>query len=171
MSESAFSIGTVVRFHEIVSAHDAVHAQQVLLSTLTEQGFTAAPELFTAEGWQVRHAVLGDDKASNVAGFALEIFPLLSLVGMRRPIARCAAPVAARTEDGGSRLVTTTVWGRRGEAGTVGYAARRVARAVERASEHLGGTLRSSMGSPDPTAPVDGRQFQQLTHWRSRRGH
>ena len=170
MSESAFSIGTVVRFHEIRSTHDAVHAQQVLLSALAEQEFTAASGLFTAAGWQVRYAVIGDDKASNRAELALEIIPLLSLVGVRRPVARCAAPVAARAEATGSRLVTTTVWGRRGDAGTVGFAARRVTRAVEAATERLDGTLRSSMGSPDPTAPVDGRQFQRLTHWRSHRG-
>ena len=168
MSGHAFSVGSMVRFHEVVSPLPPTDTLTAMLSTLQADGFAVAPEEFTADPWTIRYAVIGDDAASNWSGFALEIVPLLSLLGVRRPFARCAVPVAVRPTEHGSVLHTTTVWGFRGEAGTVGMVAKRVAAATEQATRAVGGTHQASLSLPDRTVPIDGRRFERLTGWKRR---
>ena len=168
MSGHAFAIGSMVRVHEVVSPLPPTDTMTALLSALQTDGFTVVPEEYAAGPWTIRYAVIGNDAASNWSGFALEIVPLLSLLGVRRPFARCAVPVAVRPTEHGSVLHTTTVWGFRGEAGTVGMVAKRVAAATEQATRAVGGTHQASLSLPDRTVPIDGRRFERLTGWKRR---
>lgn len=169
MSDSAFSVGSMVRFHEIVSPLPPVEAQNALLAALDADGFRISSEIVDAEGWSLRYAVIGDDSRSNRSYFLLEVLPIVSLFGVRRPFARCAVPVAVAPHPGGSRLLTTTVWGFRGDGGTVGLVAKHVARLVEETSSRVGGRLRSSVKPLDPEAPIDGRRFERATGWKKKR--
>ncbi|WP_138946054.1 hypothetical protein [Plantibacter sp. M259] len=168
MSGHAFAIGSMVRFHEIVSPLPPADTMAAMLSALQTDGFTVTPEEYSADPWTIRYAVIGDDAASNWSGFALEIVPLLSLFGMRRPFARCAVPVAVRPTEHGSVLHTTTVWGFRGEAGTVGMVAKRTAAATEQVTRVVGGTQNAALSMIDRSVPIDGRRFQRLTGWKRR---
>lgn len=169
MSDHAFRIGTMVRSHELISPATPEQAQEAVLVELAADGFTVAPGVFTTPEWSVRYATIGDDSASNRSDFLLEVFPILSLVGLRQHYARCATPVAAQPHPRGSRLLTSTVWGFRGDGGTVGLVARRLGSAVERATLRLGGTLHSQVRPIDKHAPVHGRTFDRLTGWKKRR--
>ncbi|MEH3034828.1 MAG: hypothetical protein PGN07_12600 [Aeromicrobium erythreum] len=77
--------------------------------------------------------------------------------------------MAVQPHPTGSRLLTSTVWGVRGDGGTVGLVARRLGSAVERANLRLGGALHSQVRPIDKRAPVHGRAFDKLTGWRKRR--
>lgn len=169
MSESAFAVGSMVRFHEIVSARSVLEAQDAMLAELHAEGFRVAPEVYADGIWSVRYADIGDDSKSGWNEWALEVIPLLSLVGVRRHIARCAAPVAVTPTATGSRLITRAVWGFRGEAGTVRYAARRIRDAAERATARLGGVHSEQLKPFDGDAPVFEKPFTRLTGWRHRR--
>jgi hypothetical protein len=168
MSGHAFAIGSMVRFQEIVSPLPPADTLAAMLSALQVDGFTVSPESFAADAWSIRYAVIGDDRASTLSSYALELVPLLSLVGVRRPYARCAAPVAVRATEHGSVLHTTTVWGFRGDGGTVGLVAQRVAAAAERAAQLVGGTRNASVSMIDRTVPIDGKRFERLTAWKRR---
>ena len=168
MSDHAFAIGTTVRFHEIVSPQGPGEAQDVLLAALAADGFRVSPETSGDGVWSLRYAEIGDDGKSNWSDWALEVVPLLSLVGVRRHFARCAVPVAATPTATGSRMLISTVWGFHGDGGTVGLVARRVRSAAEAAAEVLGGELRSQRTPIDTTAPLDRKEFERLTEWRKR---
>ncbi|MFB2580814.1 hypothetical protein ACEXQD_06155 [Herbiconiux sp. P15] len=170
MSDHAFALGTVRRYHELLSPLAARETQNAVLAALHADGFGIEPKVYTDDGWSVRFAEIGDDSASNWAGFALEVVPLLALVGVRRPFARCAVPVAAiDLPEGGSRLLVATVWGFRGDGGTVGLVAKRVTASVERAAAQLGADHRSAMTPIVTDSPVEGRRFKRLTGWTSKR--
>jgi hypothetical protein len=158
----------MVRFHEIVSPLPPVETQNAVLAALDADGFAISPEIVEADGWSLRYATIGDDTASNWSAFLLEVVPIAALVGARRPFARCAVPVAVAPDPSGSRLLTTTVWGYRGDAGTVGLVAKRVARAAQDASSRVGGSLRSSVRPLETDAPIGRRRFESLTGWNQR---
>ncbi|AXH34788.1 hypothetical protein DVJ78_04620 [Humibacter sp. BT305] len=168
MSDSAFAVGTAVRFHEITSPAPPLEAQNALIAGLQAEGFTIAADTFTSGIWSVRYGEIGDDSRSNWSDLALEVVPLLTLVGLRRHLARCAAPVAVTPTASGSRLLTGTVWGFHGDGGTVGLAAKRVRRAAEAAAAHLGGTLQSQLMPFDRSAPLERKPFERLTRWKQR---
>ncbi|AXH36898.1 hypothetical protein DVJ78_17095 [Humibacter sp. BT305] len=166
MSESAFAVGSMSRFHEIVSARSVLEAQDTMLAELHAEGFAVAAPSYADGIWSVRYAEIGDDRKSNWSEWGLEVFPLLSLVGVRRHIARCAVPVAVTPTATGSRLITHVVWGFRGDGGSVRYAARRLRDAAERASDRLGGVHREQLSPFDGDAPVHAKAFNRLTGWR-----
>ncbi|WP_368496204.1 hypothetical protein [Herbiconiux sp. A18JL235] len=168
MSDHAFAIGTTVRFHEIESRRAPGEAQEVVLAALAADGFTVSQEAFGDGMWSLRYAEIGDDGTSNWSDWALEVVPLLSLVGVRRHFARCAVPVAATPTATGSRLLISTVWGFHGDGGTVGLVARRVRSAAEAAAGVLGGELRSQRTPIDTTAPLGRKEFERLTGWKKR---
>ncbi len=168
MSDHAFRIGTFVRSHELLSPEPAAPTQDAVLAELAADGFTVEPTVFTTVEWSVRYATIGDDAASNRSDLLLEVFPLLSLVGLRRHYARCAAAVAVQGAGAGSRLLATTVWGFRGDGGSLGLVARRVGGALERATLRLGGTLHSQVRPIEKDAPIHGRAFDRLTGWKKR---
>jgi hypothetical protein len=156
----------MVRFHEIVSPLPPIEAQNALLAALDADGFRISPDIVDADGWSLRYAVIGDDSRSNWSYFLLEVVPILALAGVRRHVARCAVPVAVMPDPHGSRLMTTTVWGFRGDGGSAGLVAKRVARLVEETTGRVGGSLRSSLTPLDPDAPIDGRSFERATGWK-----
>ncbi len=168
MSDNAFAIGTTVRFHEIESARGPGEAQDAMLAALAADGFRVSPDTFGDGVWSLRYAEIGDDGRSNWSDWALEVVPLLSLVGVRRHFARCAVPVAVTPAAAGSRLLVSTVWGFHGDGGTVGLVARRVGQAAEAAAAVLGGELRSQRTPVDASAPLDRKSFERLTDWRKR---
>lgn len=169
MSESAFAVGSMSRFHEIVSPRSVLEAQDTMLAELHAEGFAVAAPTYADGIWSVRYAEIGDDRKSNWSEWGLEVLPLLSLVGVRRHIARCAAPVAVTPTATGSRLVTRVVWGFRGDGGSVRYAARRLRDAAERAAVRLDGVHSEQLKPFDGDAPVQEKSFTRLTGWRHRR--
>ncbi|SKC36541.1 hypothetical protein ACUWEX_01145 [Okibacterium fritillariae] len=166
MSDSAFAIGSIVRFHRLLSRQSPEETQSAVLQALHHEGFTIETNSYEFEGWNVRYGVIGSNSASTRNAFLLEVVPLLSLVGVGRPFARCAVPVAVRSRGNGAQLFATTVWGHRGDAGTVNLVAKRTKSAIESAAAHLGAEHSSSVPPIDPSAPIDGRSFERLTGWR-----
>ena len=169
MSDHAFSIGTAKRFLEIVSPLPARQTQDAMLEALHGEGFTIAPGEYTSGPWSVRYGEIGDDSSSNWSGLLIELVPIVSLFGARRAFARCAVPVAVSAHPGGSRLLASTVWGFRGEGGTVGLVAKRVTAAAQVAAARVGGLLETSMSPIDRSAPFTLKQFDELTGWKKRR--
>jgi hypothetical protein len=168
MSDHAFSLGSMVRFHELRSPQDPTTTLTAFLTALEAQGFTIDPGTYADGHRMLRFGEIGDDSASNWTGLLLEVIPLASLLGARRRFARCAVPAVVEADGSGSRLLTGTVWGFRGEAGTVGLVAKRVSAAARSAAAAVGGTLDSRVTPIDKDAPFTLKRFDQLTGWKNR---
>lgn len=168
MSDHAFSLGSMVRFHEIRSPQDADITLTVFLAALEAEGFDIDPGTYADGQRSLRFGEIGNDSASNWTGWLIELVPLVALFGARRHFARCAVPAVVEADGSGSRLLTGTVWGFRGEAGTVGLVAKRVSTAARSAATAVGGTLDSRVTPIDKNAPFTLKRFDQLTGWRSR---